>query len=545
MNMRFLPAILLCGISVTALSTAQAAGTDTETRIRQLEAQIQDLSNQLADVKRGLQQRDAEVQKREEAVQNLEAESQKQRTAAKVTIGNGRPTIASADGDFTASIRGIMQADWGYYSQGAAARSLPTAYGPDLSSGTNLRRVELGLQGKVFSDWSYFFLYEFGNPSTEAPGHILYSYLQYDGLAPWAFRVGVYAPPANFDDSTSAADLMFLERNSPSNLQRGIAGSEGRDGISILYLGDRLFGALSYTGGKVQDAPVFDEQQALLGRVAYSAYVDSDARLVIGANGTYVFKLPDSLAGGSASLATVPGGTAMNCVALSDLPEISVDSNAVKLVNTGSLPATRLVQWGAEAAGNYRNFYAQAGYFGFAVDRAPVAYTVFSSAATSNVAAVQPSNNQFSAWYVQGSWIITGESKGYSPATGAFTSLKPSAPFSLSKGDWGALEAVARFSDLNLNSHANDSANIITDWSSASRTYTYYNTVRGGDQRIVTVGLNWYPNNDVRFALDYQFIDVSRLQSPAAVATAGTPVLPTVDGGQRLHTLAARFQLAI
>jgi len=217
----------------------------------------------------------------------------------------------------------------------------------------------------------------------------------------------------------------------------------------------------------------------------------------------------------------------------------------VKLANTSALAATHLSQWGVEAAGNYRNFYGQAGYYSFLVDRAPVAYTVYSSPSTSAVAAVTPRNNQFGAWYVQASWILTGESKTYSTATGAFTSPKPAKPFSLSHGGWGAWELVARYSDLNLNDHVYDDADLVTAWTgAATRTYTYYNTVRGGDQRIVTAGLNWYLNNNVRFAFDYQYIDVKRLQTPEAVTTAGTPVLPAVNGGQRLQTLAARFQLA-
>ena len=533
MKSKTLMAFLLAGSALSVLMPAiHAAESDAERKTQLLETEIRNLSNQMQDLKRSVKDRDAQTQKQ-------------QATALKVTLANGRPTMATPDGNFTFSIRGIAQADWAYYDQSAAAKNLPAAYGPDLSSGTNIRRAELGLQGKVFGDWSYFFLYEFGNPATETPGHILYSYLQYDGLAPWAIRVGVYAPPANFDDSTGGADLLFLERNSPSNLHRGIAGSEGRDAISILYMGDRLFGALSYTGGKVQDGPVFDEQQALLGRIAYSVYAGADARWVIGANGTYVFKLPDLVASGGATLAAVPGASALHGFTFADLPEISVDSNAAKLANTGFLSATHVSQWGVETAGNYRNFYGQAGYYAFLVDRAPIAYTLYTGPGTSAVSAVQPSNNRFSGWYVQASWIMTGESKTYSSASGAFTSPKPAKPFSLSQGGWGAWELAARYSNLNLNDHVYDASSVITNWTSTStRTYTYYNTVRGGDQGIVTLSVNWYPNNNVRFAVDYQLIDVNRLQTPSTVTTSGTPVLPAIDGGQRLHTMSARIQIA-
>jgi phosphate-selective porin OprO/OprP len=376
-------------------------------------------------------------------------------------------------------------------------------------------------------------------------------------LAPWAFRVGAFPPPANIEDSTSASDLMFLERNSPSTLQRNIAGAEGRDAVTVLYAGERLFGALSFTGDKVQDgakalAPAgaaiaanYDEQMSLLGRFAYLPYSTDDAKWLVGVNATYVLKLPDCVPNGTAALATTPGATARNAITLSDTPEMTVDSNGIALVSTGSLPASHVSQWGAETAGNYQNFYGQAGYYAFQVDRAPVAYTVFSSASASTATIVHPSNNNFSAWYLQGSWILTGESKSYSPATAAFTPPKPAQPFSLTDGGWGAWELAARYSDVNLNSHANDTSNVITNWTStASRTYTYYNTVRGGDQRIVTIGLNWYPNNNVRFAFDYQWIDVNRLQAPAAVTTTGTPTLPTVSGGQDLQTIAARMQIA-
>ena len=514
-------------------SAAQGAGSDSDAKIQALESEIQDLSGQVQDLKRSTGDQYTDVQNQQAA-------------AVKVTIANGRPTISSADGNFTAVIRALAQYDYAYYSQTASAASLPAAYGPDLSSGSNFRRVYLGIQGKLFGDWSYNFNYDFGGSGgTETPGHIQSVYLQYDGLAPWAFRVGAYPPPANIEDGTGSADTIFLERNSPSNLQRGLAGGDGRDAVTILYAGDRLFGAVSYTGGKAQDGAVFDEQQAVLGRVSDLIYQDSDARLLVGANGTYIFKLPDAVANGSAILATTPGATALNSVTLSDPPEITVDSNGIKLANTGSLPANHVSQWGVETAGNFQNFYAQSGYYGFQVDRTPVAYKTYTSSSKSATTITNPSDNSFSGWYVQASWVLTGESKGYNAATGAFTPPKPAEPFTLINRGWGAWELAARYSDLNLNDHAYDASNVVTNWTgTGTKTYTYYNTVRGGDQRIATVGLNWYPNNAIRFALDYQWIDVSRLQTPAAVTTAGTPALPAVNGGQKIQTIAFRAQVS-
>ena len=35
--------------------------------------------------------------------------------------------------------------------------------------------------------------------------------------------------------------------------------------------------------------------------------------------------------------------------------------------------------------------------------------------------------------------------------------------------------------------------------------------VRGGRQNIASIGLSWYPNDTLRFLLDYQHVDVARL----------------------------------
>ena len=520
-----------------------------------LKAQIDALKKTIAEQQAQLDTLSAQVQDVKTSSANQFSEGQRQvNEAPKLGIKNGRPSFESADGKFTAQIRALGQFDWGYYSQDGSARTLPAAYGPDLSSGTNFRRVWLGLQGKLFGDWAYNFNYDFGGSGgTETPGHIQSVYLQYDGLKPWAFRLGAYPPPANLEDSTSSSDTLFLERNAPSDLQRNIAGGDGRDAVSIIYGGDRLFGALSYTGAKVQDSAVFDEQQALLGRASYLFYSGEDAHFLVGANGSYVFKLPDAVANGTPTLDTTPGATALNSFTFSDPPEITIDSNGVRLTNTGSLPADEVKQWGAEFGGYWQSLYLQAGYYGYELARAPVAYRVFSSAVASATQIVQPDDNSFDGWYVQATWALTGENRSYNAATGSFTSLKPTNPFALDGTGWGAWELAARYSELDLNDNINDPASVITNWTGATtRTYTFYSTVRGGDQKALTLALNWYANDNIRFGLNYQFIQLDRLQSgstPSAVTgvtttTTGGPVIPTVSADQDVQTIALRAQFA-
>src|SRR5690349_12786184 len=252
---------------------AAEASANADDRLKALEQELQDVKSQLADLKHA------------DPSGNAARESG---NPVRVKLDNGRPTFASADGDFSAAIRALMQFDWGTYMQSASAAALPAAFGPDLSSGTNFRRVYLGIQGKAFGNWSYNANFDFGGSGgTESAGHIQSVYVQFDGLAPFAFRIGAYPPPANIEDSTSAGDTIFLERNAPSDLQRNLAGGDGRDAVSLLYAGDELFGALSYTGDKVQETgSIFGEQQALVGRTSYLFYSDKDVHWLAGVNGT-------------------------------------------------------------------------------------------------------------------------------------------------------------------------------------------------------------------------------------------------------------------
>lgn len=569
--------LLITGAAVMALSSAAIAAPkdDTKARIDALQQSVANLNAQLQQLKSD-QARSAANSDSSAALTDLKRSTSDQYvdlsgqiTAAtagqnKASVDNGRLQIASADGRFTAAVRGLLQFDNAYYSQSHSASLMPAAYGPDFGSGANFRRVYLGLSGKVFGDWTYNLNFDFGGSGgTETPGHIQSVYIEYDGMGPWAFRIGAFPPPSNIEDGTTSGDTVFTERNSPSDVQRNIAGGDGRDAISILYTGQTLFGALSYTSNKIGDGakalaaagatagPNFDEQQALVGRLSWLPISTNDVRWLVGVNGTYVIKPPDATVNGATDLSTTPGGTARNTITLSAPPELTADSNGYTLANTVALNASHLTQWGVETALQWGSLFGQAGYYGFNVARTPVAF-----ATTTGTQIIKPSNDNFSAWYVEGTWLLTGENRIYNTATGAFTSPKVAHPFGFGdKGGIGAWELALRYSDTNLNDHINDLANVITAASGTARTYDYYNTVRGGDQRIFTAGVNWYPNNVIRFALDYELIQSSRLQSGISpnplngITAAGTatvvPAIPSVNGGQNLSAVALRAQLSL
>ncbi|MDR3528199.1 MAG: porin [Rhizomicrobium sp.] len=441
--------------------------------------------------------------------QQLEADENSTRLAKQEapvwSLAGGRPTITSADGRFSLAIRSLVQYDFAHYLQPAHAQSLAAANGPDLSSGGNFRRAWLGVQGKLFGEWSYYLNYDFGGSGgTETPGHIQQAWIQYDGLGPFAVRIGAFSPSNGIEDATAASDTTFLERNAPSDMARNVAGGDGRDAIAIVYAGDRLFGSVAYSGNKIQDSGSFDEQQALVGRVAGLAYSSEDTKLLLSGAGSYVFKVADAAAG---------QGAARN-ITLTSAPELTVDNTGTKFVTSGAINAERVWQWNLEAAAEWQSLYTQAGYFRYGADLR-----------------ANSSAYAFSGWYGQASYVLTGESRAYSPATGSFLNPKPRIPFSLNGGGWGAWELAARFSDLNLNDHAGVSGTALPTGG-----------LRGGDQKIWSLGINWYPNSALKFELQYQNIDINRFGTIPAAGTKAA--INNTQVGQTLNTLALRSQIA-
>ena len=92
-----------------------------------------------------------------------------------------------------------------------------------------------------------------------------------------------------------------------------------------------------------------------------------------------------------------------------------------------------------------------------------------------------------SAWQAQLSWLVTGEQESFGGVT-------PNAPFRVGGPGWGALELVVRAQELSLNSQAfAGGSNSFANTASSAR-----NARAGG------VGINWYLNRNLKWALDYE-----------------------------------------
>jgi len=481
----FLTGTALMAMSLPSLAQPRRAAAP-DPRIGVLEQQLRDVQLQLAQIKN-----------RQDANDNSAALSDLKRSTSDEVAGinkriasqprsnlnNGRFTVTSADGDFSLSLRGLVQFDTGYFAQG---RNPPSV---DLNSGTNFRRAQLGFQGTAWRDWSYNFVYDFGGNGVEGRGYIYTAYIQYDGLKPFGFRIGAYTPSAGIEDQTGSADLIFLERPASVDVGRNIAGAPGREAASIYAQDDNYLISLSYTGKRTTDGTstgasvgTFDAQQALIGRASFLAINRSDVKWLLDGHVTHVLKLAD----------TVPStGPATTAIRFSSGPELAVDAS--RTVDTGSIDAKRATEFGFETAFAYDALYTQGGWYHYGIERRTAL-----------------PNPDFTGWYALATWSLTGEQRAYDPATASFRQLRPNRPLG-SPGGFGAFELKARYSNVDLDYQpflATASGGVI-----------------GGQQNVWTVGLNWYPNAGIRFALDYDNIQVNHVNAPATDISANAVAL--------------------
>lgn len=106
-------------------------------------------------------------------------------------------------------------------------------------------------------------------------------------------------------------------------------------------------------------------------------------------------------------------------------------------------------------------------------------------------ARTQSDRRWFYGWHLQGGYVLTGESRCYDFANGGLGGIRPCNPY-------GAWEVVARYSRLHLNNK----------------------DIWGGSAHNVTVGLNWYINDNVRVFVNY--IRANILPTGTLAGTKGT-----------------------
>jgi phosphate-selective porin OprO/OprP len=524
----------VCTAMLPVVAGAQDVAADRieaiERKIHGLESELQKLKGELGEAKQQLRQSRSEAQRaKEEARRAREAADRAQQDTAKVataeapatqpapqapaapaappaavaasegvtvSMPRGRPVIATADGRLSLAIGGLMQFDMGGYFQNVN----PNTEFPHLNNGVNLRRGRLYFLG-TFDDFTANITPDFGD-RPDGVVSLFEANVNYIGIKPLTFTVGYYHPWVSLDDATNPANELFLERPGIVNVYRRLAAGISRASLGANAATEDYFASAYLTGsrfGAQQPTLLNGEQLGLVGRLAMRPYHDDDWNLHAGFSGQTVFH-PNINANGAPGVSRTTLDFGVDA-------ELEIDFN--ELVNTGPLSARGANAYGGALGASWRNFLVESEYYQINVNQ-------------SKLPGVPSPTLGFNGGYVDVAWVLTGEPIPYDITRAAWSRPKPAHPFSVGGGGIGAWEIAARYSALNLDS------NIIPGVPQSVTGGVY-----GGQQQIASLALSWYPNDWLRFILQFQHTSVNKLNS------AGT-----VQIGQRFETLAARAQAA-
>ncbi|MGA3303249.1 MAG: porin [Methylovirgula sp.] len=454
--------------------------------------------------------------------------------------------LSSADGLNTIELTGRLHLDTGGYLD-----YTPNALTTDqkgLANGVNLRRARIGVVGKWMGDWSYALIYDFGgntdtlnpalllqnanttntsNNSYSAVSGVENAFITYNGFYnhgqkyPIAIDAGFQDVPWTLDEATSSNDIMFMERSSSQVVATQFGGGDFRSALGVrsndnrywigAYLTGPTAGSLATDGAAcVSGTPPCIPAASVSGygpsasglfRASYQLVQTKDATVHLGFNYANMF--------GPRVGANDAG------VQLYDRPELRVDPSY--FLNTKAIPARDAQVFGAEAAASYGPAFVQGEYYHYLVDTTAGTSVVGVSSITGGGGLTGGAPGpvaDFNGGYAEASYSFGGQRK-YRPATGSYTGVIPDAPFEWATGGLGALEVASRFSIVDLNSGG------LQELAKAKTGYTAYT---GSEQTSYGVGLNWYPNTNMRFMLDYEHVIVSNPAKFGGPSVTGTKV---------------------
>jgi phosphate-selective porin OprO/OprP len=503
--------LLLCAVSLGAVTAARPASAQqaiSREDIEAMRAQISALQQEVRALKGRVNstERTAEKTAKTQAagLPSSKAPAPPPPTAVAKMSPGFQPSICTPDGRNCIAITSRLQFDVGGYNYRPNSRFTPVQR---LDDGVNARRARIGVLGTFMGDWNYALIYDFGGSSDgfggTAPGSlpgggtsgIENAYLSYVGIPGLAIEAGYMDVIYTLGESMSSNDMMFMERASSAIVATNIAAGDFRSAAGARWYNDSFWLGAYATGpssgaihvGQSTSPAGTTEQFGGVARAVWHVANRKDFGVHIGADAEALFKPAENSATGIASLT------------LSDRPELRIDPTS--LLTTGAIANVTSAQvYSAEAAANYGPFLLQGEYFFYNVDRASGL-----------------SSLSFNGGYVEAGWIITGESRAYNGSRAAYSGVVPNHPFSWADGGWGAWEIAARYSVVDLNDRLGSP-----------------DGVAGGKQAIITAGLNWYVNRNIRFMINYLHGTIDRQTS----ATDFT------DAGAKFDAVAMRTQVA-
>ncbi|HEX4895550.1 MAG TPA: porin [Solimonas sp.] len=344
----------------------------------------------------------------------------------------GGITVKTEDGRFEAKVGGRIHWDTNTFEDNdVAADSIG-----DRAFASFFRRARITLEGKAYG-WTYKFENDFAGQDEDSGSGFREMWIG-TKLGSSNLRIGQAKPYRAMEELTSSNEILFMERpfSSASGIyrqfQQGLfldsSGNNYGWGISAYNLKSAEDTSTSAAGAESSNDT---DGLGAAGRVYFAPLLSDSAVFHVGASSTY-----DKPQNGKALAGSVRWvGRKGPSQAMGTTTE---EQSA----------------YGLELAGKAGPFYAQGEYV------------------MSEFAQVTGDDQEVDTYYVQASWLITGETKPYDIKKGVFKNPKPN-------GAAGAWELKVRYDVIELDAAA--------------------------DREVTQLGagLNWYVNPNTRFMVEY------------------------------------------
>lgn len=443
----------------------------------------------------------------------LKALQQKPAVVANEKDGIG---LRSSDNDFSIKLHGLVQADY---------REIDENNGVASSDGWMIRKARPWIEGTLFGWIDYRLTPEFATTTSNVAGanssgtpavsgrttlgtpEVIDAFFDAK-FQPWfKLRVGKFKPFVGLARLQSDVDGKFLEHSFvTANLlpQRDV----GAAAFGDLFEG-KLSYALGYSNGVIDGG---DQSVAL----------DNNNDKEISAR---IFAQPFKGNGGVLSgLGFGIAGT-------------TIDQTGATVSGSGSTVSTQLPSYRSFSQINFFSYNSGSFADGRRTRISPQMYYykgpfgLMAEYATEDQGVSNGTHHAtltHDAWQTTFSYLITGEDASYG-------AVKPKEPFNPKGGGWGAWELVARFSAMNLDDDTFTGAATGTRFANIATSAKSANAWG--------LGVNWYLNNNTRFAMDYETTSFDGGGTGSTVSATTGAVTKLVDRSDE-HVMIGRLQVS-
>ncbi len=325
-----------------------------------------------------------------------------------------------------------------------------------IGNGMSLRRTRFAVKTQINDDWYA----EFDTDWTSGLPEIKDAILQYDGIENLQIKMGNFKENFSIQRNTTSRYLMFMERAMVTYLA-----PSRHLGVNFRYNTPALWASFGVFGPELKGAEEqtfmedgnkdygLNEGLSYTGKIVWRPLHKMDnGSLHIGAAVSYREPKLTSTDGYNAVRYSTRNGTSINRKKFLDTDAISGLDHEIA--------------WTVELAGHYDALRYEAAY---------IARTPYLDPEKNSVKIVNPANG----WYAQASYMLFGGKQNYDAGGAKYTRC--------TRGqDWGDLEVAARVEQINLN---------------LAQEYM------GGSAMSYALGLNFYPIENVKFMINYQYND--------------------------------------